>query len=862
MPKPKWDTFKGSKEYKMWSNIQKVLEEYNLSGNDYVTRKDIGGKFWEPLYDRIFKLGVTLKHVPKTMKGIKSDWMRPLLYLESQSQEKVIFDNDTYIINKGALANATNLRFAFKRLLDSLCKANTLDENNFTKEYKQLKEDSKYFFKMLNNYIKLGYRDMHENLKQILLPLRLLRKSAYRLFSIEQQENGNVDLNIFKDKNSLKQLTDSIKEGLKWDEFILKRDVNPDLLNQFLEKDINPNLLEYHFTNKKIEKEKLVQDPYESMALKINEIQKKDSNINNIDGNTNQSNSKKKGLTPEEKLKIMQMKELHKLVFPNIKDLTQKEPTKLIHEALQLDFEKGLYAMIEYLNRKTPSQIPILINTHKLFVNIDKCPNGRTNQATLYYIKQMDQALFDLKVKCYEMKLNGLSRILIPITENVEFINLVKQVYDLHRVIDNIMGDYLKFEQYTFLYEKLKYVNDSNLKDDFLTIKSKNFIENGIEKYLVFATMCEGSKSLNKIYDYCKKNKIEFKKEDYFQLSKLNFDTKNNFNSEQYYYFEKDPNSNLNNKEIIENKKILDKELQKFGRIFLLENFFPQKEKDNWFEAIDILSTITELVQEDIRDSILYNSSSLPENEKKFQITNLGTSKSNSKNSSRQVSRKGSRKNSRATSPMRKVNSKNKLKETSKKKKNIQRKSTSESNKTEENVEKNKLLNAKLDQLRPPFVWNFPVKKIEQMKKEDEEKKLNKKKINENISSIQFNQIRKVDPKVSYHDGRVEKFLELFDNVFKNMIQYSKKERNDNWDYLLDKVFEVFGMKYGAFYDKFQNVVDMNVEETKEEDVNNDDNNLENNNLTNENLKNETLNNEDENNEKLENDDGNNNIES
>lgn len=33
---------------------------------------------------------------------------------------------------------------------------------------------------------------------------------------------------------------------------------------------------------------------------------------------------KKKGLTPEEKLKIMQMKELHKLVFPNIKDLTQK----------------------------------------------------------------------------------------------------------------------------------------------------------------------------------------------------------------------------------------------------------------------------------------------------------------------------------------------------------------------------------------------------------------------------------------------------------------------------------------------------------------------------------------------------------
>ena len=49
------------------------------------------------------------------------------------------------------------------------------------------------------------------------------------------------------------------------------------------------------------------------------------------------------------------------------------------------------------------------------------------------------------------MKLNGLSRILIPINENIEFINLVKQVYDLHRIINNIMGDYLKYEQYTLI---------------------------------------------------------------------------------------------------------------------------------------------------------------------------------------------------------------------------------------------------------------------------------------------------------------------------------------------------------------------------------------------------------------------------
>ena len=74
-------------------------------------------------------------------------------------------------------------------------------------------------------------------------------------------------------------------------------------LDQFLNKNTNPNLFEYHFNNQIIEKEKLEQDPYESLALKINE---KDKANNNNDGN---NNNKKKGLTPEEKLKIKQMKE-------------------------------------------------------------------------------------------------------------------------------------------------------------------------------------------------------------------------------------------------------------------------------------------------------------------------------------------------------------------------------------------------------------------------------------------------------------------------------------------------------------------------------------------------------------------------
>ena len=84
MPKKKitLEEYKNSQEYKMWSHIEQLCNQYELSGDNYITRKDLGGFFWEPLWDRIYKFGVMLKHVPKTIKYIKGEWMRPLLYLE------------------------------------------------------------------------------------------------------------------------------------------------------------------------------------------------------------------------------------------------------------------------------------------------------------------------------------------------------------------------------------------------------------------------------------------------------------------------------------------------------------------------------------------------------------------------------------------------------------------------------------------------------------------------------------------------------------------------------------------------------------------------------------------------------------
>ena len=138
------------------------------------------------------------------------------------------------------------------------------------------------------------------------------------------------------------------------------------------------------------------------------------------------------------------------LIYPNLENLSLSEAIKFERDALVGDFEKGFKAMLVYLNNKFPSQIPEIIDPHKFTVNLENIPKNLNE--TNFYLKQIEKAFYDLKKMCYEMKLNGLTRILLPITANIEFTTQVKILYDLHVLIDKLMGDKLKLEQYSFIY--------------------------------------------------------------------------------------------------------------------------------------------------------------------------------------------------------------------------------------------------------------------------------------------------------------------------------------------------------------------------------------------------------------------------
>ena len=835
MPKITFDTYKETDEYKMWLHIESLCEQYELTGDNYIVRKDIGGVFWEPLWDRIFKFGLMLKHVPKSIKYIKGEWMRPLLYLESQSNDIVTFDGVQYKINKTANSAAVNLRVALRNLLNSLTNASKITNESFNNDYKQLKEDDKYFFKMLNAYVKEGYRPMHENVKDILLPLRLLRKGGYRLFAYEERINKNIDLNLFKNKEHMTIFVNSIKEEFKADEILQAKNNTPEELEQIMQRETQANNMKYVYNEEKMKEEKKEQNPYDSIALKSENNPKTAKKANEL--------AKKKFEQQQKAIQDKEDQEKRKLIFPNLSNLTQTEIIKFERDALVADFEKGFKAMVVYLNNKFPLQIPELIDAHKLTVNLENIPKSRYEAN--FYMAKLEKVLYDLKKMCYEMKLNGLTRILLPITANIEFTTQVKLVYDLHVSIDRLMGDKLKLEQYSFIFKEIDFISKSNFKDELFFFKDKNFMEIGVSKYIFYQALCNSVEVMEKMRKNNRINGIKYDNIDnYFQTTKLSLDSMTEYNSFNLYNFDnyiaeetKAYTPDLK-KQIALDRITLNQELKQIGRFFMLENFMDPDQKDNWIDLTTQLIEINSSVREDIKEHLL-RSSSIRVKEH-VQNDSKATSRVSSRHASRRNSRSSSRKAtnkhpagyyqnmSKSIIPQ-KNQKKNQgvannlsmsTKFTKSGKKDIRKKKEMSMDNVLEDSSTNLIIvkDLKISRFKPPFIWHFPIERIREL-----QKKNNTNNYEISTTNVDFNTI--------YKDGRVERFLELFNAVFDSCMKYCQEKLRNNWEYMLYKQFEIFDIKYQPFTDKFFRKIDLKPPEPQkegEEEIVNEENKEEN----------------------------------
>ena len=661
----------------------------------------------------------------------------------------------------------------------------------------------------------------------------MLRKSAYRLFSVEKLEQKYQDLMTFVDKNDIKLFVEGVRQHMESEAYRQNRNCDVNELDKYLDKALNEESYRYKFNDKIHEEEK--------------KVDKDDK------GNPKEDNKKitTKTMTPEEIDKLKNDEEKRKLLLVNIKKVEQEIPNNFVKSALQKDLEIGFDLMYKFLNKKLTKDYPFPIDTHKMFVNLFKIPKGREIPQIEYYLGQLNKYIEQLKLMSYEMKLNGLARTLIPIQKNTEYIEVLKKIYDIHNIIDRILGDKLLYEQYLFIYDMIKFIHESVMKEDLEVYKTKKFMEQNVPRYIFYMSLIKSSNVFIKFQKNSRKNGGHFTIDQYYQPLKHEIDGPNNLALYAYEH-----NSEIK-KGISENYREIEKtlwdEINKFGRFWLMEGYFPPEDRDKWILAIESLSNINRLVQEDIRDMILTGNDekfkALINKEKKDSYVGRNNNVQNSSkilNTENSISdtslnfttnekRKSTKKTAKAMTKRRSTSRKgtNLSKHSNhrdKEKKASRRESMDSSDRMIASLPINK------NGLRPPFVWNFPIERIEEIR---EKAKRDKEKIEEVHRSrnkrmttkkqpqkpkldIVFkeenkkNEVRKVNPYNYYHDGRIEKFINLFNEIYDNCMKYAKTKGN-TWEYVYCKVLQVFGIEY-AFAPTKEELNEENKEEKKEEE--------------------------------------------
>lgn len=341
------------------------------------------------------------------------------------------------------------------------------------------------------------------------------------------------------------------------------------------------------------------------------------------------------------------------------------------------------------------------------------------------------------------------------------------------------MGDYLLYDQYIFIYNSLKFILESSLSEQLDTYKTIDFMEDCIPKYVYFQSLCHSADVLNKMRKYYH-DEVErpFVFDDSFQISKYDLLKEDNnyvFMYEIYGIYER-----FYNDELKERRKKYEEEQKKFGRFWLMEGWFDKADRDLWLKAIDILSTITPLVREDIRDSLLLPNKEGEGEKKEDESHRVDTysSLNNSISSSKSLHKDKKQAASMKKSKVKRTNSKRGRKHSGKERSTRSFRVKSLSRKGSLGQFNVKMPN-NINVFRPPSVWNYPYKRLEKILIDNGEKK----------------EIRQVDPTKSYKDHRVEDFLKLYKEIYSKSRLYLM-EKGDEWEYFFTKTLNSLQIEY------------------------------------------------------------------
>ncbi len=437
----------------------------------------------------------------------------------------------------------------------------------------------------------------------------------------------------------------------------------------------------------------------------------------------------------------------------------------------QQKWEEAFNGLLKYLYEKAKTDFYMAIDVRKMFKNFE-IPRRHELIPLRFYLDQIDRMIFDIRIKLYEMKMNSMCRIKMPITANTEFIDRMKSIYLTHIVIENLMGDKLKYDQYIFFFDKIKFIYDSTAREQLLVIKDKVFMEDALTKHVILQALIWMMKIIENLRERAKYNNEDFSYNNYIQINMpLEATESPAINAHDLTIL------SLSD-EVKKTRELLLREIDDIGRFWIMEGLLNPKDRELWMEAVEALRNINFSVQNDIRDMIL---TQFDESKKVLSRDRSRDSKDFSSRKSKddlsklssQTSLKHEKHERRSISTKKKpagqnINKKKQANVKDPKEDKIELSFDTDEESTLKAKQKDRAVNT--DLFRPPYCWNFPYEKL---KKNNEEERV---------------ELRINDPRSFYRDGRVEKFLDMLNEIKKRMIDY----KGSLWNYIIGKTLPIF----------------------------------------------------------------------
>ena len=379
----------------------------------------------------------------------------------------------------------------------------------------------------------------------------------------------------------------------------------------------------------------------------------------------------------------------------------------------------------------------------KRMLNLLKQDEWEQNPPMAFYLSPLKVSIKEMRQELLRMRTLGPNRSKYYLEENQPLHDLTIKMVKNDVTAQWLMGDSLKNDQLCFIYNIIKIIYQSNLKNKLIN-KDKELTESVIPRLSCF-------KGLLVI-----RNIIIEQKEEEKRMKKLKVETLEEASLEEEKKgaekeVEEDGDEDV--KAYKEKKKLEEEEMKKYGRKWIWQNYISENRKEDWLNVAEDLRHINDHVIQDIQDYILISAFPKKKQEKRNEIA--------------------------------------------KEVEGLLLNSFKIKNKTaKEEIEQVKSQREFELSLRPPFVWNFsetrkdieekiklenPLKSPEELEKERIEEEERKK---QEPYLINHNAL----PEICYqfeeeiHSNRVSKFMKDLENLTYNL----KSHEEQKWRTLTD----------------------------------------------------------------------------